>query len=514
VKQFMTRLILMWLTLVSCGSSIGYFNDDNIPQPKREFRAFWIVTLDNKDFPSRPNLHSEEQQTELTELIDYHHQKGMNAAIFQVRPSGDAFYKSPYEPWSEWLMGEQGKAPKPAYDPLAYAIEVCHDRNMELHAWLNPYRVAYHHEISDVSANRLLTQHPDWFVKYDNAIQFDPGIPEVRQHIIKVVMDVVHRYDIDGIHFDDYFYPYKKWGENFADDKTYQKYGQDFKNKDDWRRDNVNQLIETLHDSIQKVKSHVKFGISPIGVWRNKSKDYRGSASEVGQTCYDDLYADILKWMEKGWIDYVAPQLYWSIGHPRADYWTLSEWWANNSYRRHIYIGQAFYKIQNDTDKKWDNPTEILNQLKINRANDKILGSIFFRAKFLVQNPAKVTDLIYEKFYKFPALIPAMPWKDSTPPLTPQKFRSIRTKKRIILKWETPEPAQDGQVPSYYVIYRFEGEEKIDLNNTQKILTITKKNSYHELLLSKSNQPFTYVITSFDRLHNESEGASLTFGKK
>ena len=399
-------------------------------QPKREFRAFWIVTLDNKDFPSRPGLSVKEQQAEFIDLLDKHQKMGMNAAIFQVRPSADAFYNSQYEPWSEWLSGKQGIPPKPFYDPLEFVIEECHKRNMELHAWFNPFRTVYSTEVSDITYNHISKRRANWCLQYGKHSQLNPGLPEVRRYINDIVMDVVKRYDVDGVHFDDYFYPYKIYGKEFPDHQTFRKYARGFKNKGDWRRDNINQLIKMIHDNIQREKPHVKFGVSPIGVWRNKSEDPRGSATAVGQSSYDYLGADVLKWLKEGWIDYIAPQLYWSIGHARADYVTLTNWWSNNNFDRHLYIGQATYKINHDSDYRWKNPREMSNQLRINRNKPAILGSIFFRSKNLIDNELHFTDTLTQHFYNYPALIPTMPWKDNTPPSCPQGTQSNPQQKK------------------------------------------------------------------------------------
>ncbi len=476
--------------------------------PKREFRAFWIVTLDNKDFPSQPGLSNEMQQQEIQNILDFQKKQGMNAAIFQIRPSADAFYQSNIEPWSEWLMGTQGQAPSPIYDPLAFLIEECHKRNMELHVWLNPYRVVYNTELSDVKAQTLLKKHPDWLITYGKHSQLDPGLPQVRAYISSIIADVARRYDIDGVQFDDYFYPYKIWKKEFPDELTFRRYGQAFRDKNDWRRHNVNQLIKMVHDSLQQIKPHVKFGISPMGVWRNRSDDPRGSDTQAGQPSYDYLGADVLTWMQAGWIDYIAPQLYWSIGHPRADYATLVKWWRKHTYGRHLYIGQAFYKITQDEDKNWYKSSELPNQLRLNRSITEISGSIFFRTKNMMENPRGVTDSLRTQFYNKPALVPAMPWKDNIAPNAPRFLRKIRTHKRILLRWEAPQKAKDGEEASYYVVYRFEENENPDISSGKHIISIQKETQYIETIQA-SEKRYIYVITAIDRLHNESEATFI-----
>lgn len=505
-------LLLSFLMMEqSCEPQMASRPANSINQPKREFRAFWIVTLDNKDFPSRPGMQVAEMKAELREMLNYHQRQGMNAAIFQVRPCADAFYYSEIEPWSEWLSGRQGIAIRPFFDPLAFIVEECHQRNMEIHAWFNPYRAVFSVDKSDVHARHIVNRQPSWFIQYGNRKQFNPGIPAVRHYITSVVMDVVKRYDIDGVQFDDYFYPYKIYGKEFPDDQTFNYYGRSrFRNKSDWRRDNVDQLIKMVHDSIQRAKPYVKFGISPMGVWRNRSEDPRGSATSVGQSSYDYLGADVRKWLEQGWIDYVAPQLYWSVGHPRADYRALIDWWSANDFGRHIYIGQAFYKINNDADTRWRNPRELPKQLAINRKSPSIEGSIFFRARSLMDNTLAVTDTIKERFYPYPALIPPMPWKDATPPGKPQKLRIIRTKKRAVLKWEAPQTLSEQDRAAYYVIYRFKGNERIDLSQVENIISIQQENMYYESIETNNKLLHTYAVAAVDRLHNESEAVMVS----
>jgi uncharacterized lipoprotein YddW (UPF0748 family) len=501
---------LLALSISSCQSQNSAESYHNFPisHPKREFRGVWLVTLDNKDFPSKPGLSTQEQKKELIEILDFLQKRGINAIFFQVRPSGDAFYASKLEPWSEWLTGKQGQAPQPFYDPLAFLVAECHQRNMELHAWFNPFRASYHHEKSDVSANQWLKYRPHWFIDYDNKMHFNPGVPEVRQHILAVIMDVVRRYDIDGVHFDDYFYPYRKGNQEFPDDVTFQIYRRGFKNLNDWRRDNINLFIQATRDSIYASKPHVKFGISPLGVWRNQSEDARGSATFVGQSSYDHLGADAIKWLQEGWIDYIAPQLYWSIGHKRADYQILSRWWSENNFDRHLYIGQAFYKIEDhEGDQNWRKPSEFMNQMRINRSLHTIGGSIFFRTKSLMNNAKAMSDTLHQTFYKYPTLIPTMPWKDNTPPQMPQNVRSLRSPKRILLKWDMPEVAKDGQNAYYFVIYRFKPTEKVDISQSNRIIAIQKDRNFFEKIAKDAH--YTYVITAVDRLHNESSAAQI-----
>lgn len=471
---------------------------------KREFRAVWVTTLDNKDFPSRKGLSTQKQQEEIVQMIDFYHKKGFNAIVFQVRPAADAFYSSVHEPWSEWITGKQGEAPKPFYDPLAFMIEECHKRNMELHAWFNPYRTQFT-KYSNISARHISKLKPEWIVSYGGANQLNPGLPEVRQYIQTIVLDVVKRYDVDGIHFDDYFYPYKVGKEDFPDDQTFLTYKGYFTQKQDWRRENINLLIKSTSEAILKTKPHVKFGISPLGVWRNQKDDPKGSATAVGQTSYDYLGADVLKWLQNGWIDYVAPQMYWSIGHERADYKVLVEWWAKNSYKRHVYAGQASYKaVMRESDTRWLNRQELSKQMRLNRKHG-LQGSIFFRSKPLMRS--WVSDTLQRSFFKYPAIIPAMSWKDSIPPLPPDKPKLLRSRKRVVLSWLKSPKASDGQESQYYAIYKVPKDYTFDMSNPKYLMVIQKDLSWTDKAGEK--EAVRYFITSFDRLHNESTPVEL-----
>ena len=290
-------------------------------------RAVWIATIANIDWPSSATLSSGQQQKEFIELLDLCKIYNMNTVVFQIRPASDAFYASAFEPWSQWLTGKQGNRPDPYYDPLRFATTECHKRGIDLHVWINPYRA-----VSDVNVNRTSPQHisnihPEWFITYGKTKLFDPGLPQTREYVTKVVCDIVRRYDIDAIHMDDYFYPYRISGVEFPDDQSFIDYPRGFKasEREEWRRHNVDLIIQQLHDSIKAIKPWVEFGISPFGIWRNASKDPAGSNTKAGQTNYDDLYADILKWEKNQWIDYVTPQVYWEIGKETADYKIIAD---------------------------------------------------------------------------------------------------------------------------------------------------------------------------------------------
>ncbi|MEN9702457.1 MAG: hypothetical protein RIR55_1799 [Bacteroidota bacterium] len=372
-----------------------------------EFRGVWVATVVNIDWPSKAGLSNDLQKKEFIDLLEMHQKNGMNAIIMQVRPAGDAIYPSTLEPWSEYLTGKQGLPPSPFYDPLQFMIAETHKRGMEFHAWINPYRAVFNAKKSSIAPNHLTKTHPSWFVEYDNKQIFNPGLPEVWQHTNRVVRDLVSRYDIDAIHLDDYFYPYKVPGKEFNDEATYKKYSRGL-NKEDWRRSNCDTIIKQLSATIHNTKPGVQFGISPFGVWRNKSKDPSGSNTKAGVTNYDDLYADIMLWLQKGWIDYVIPQLYWEHGHPLADYDELVNWWNQHNYNRNLYIGHGVYRA--GSSLAWRNGSEIPYQIKQLRTLKNTRGSAYFSSVNFKNNPNHWNDSLQNNYYKKPALQPTMPW--------------------------------------------------------------------------------------------------------
>lgn len=394
--------------------------------PAFEFRGVWVATVENIDWPSRKGLSVEQQKAEFIHLLEEHQRNGMNAIVMQVRPAADAFYPSPYEPWSEYITGKQGVAPTPFYDPLAFMIEETHKRGMEFHAWLNPYRAVFNIRTSSVSPTHITKQHPEWFINYGTTKYFNPGLPQVREFVVKVVKDIVTRYDVDGIHMDDYFYPYRITGREFPDQKAYLKYGNGLK-KDDWRRSNCDSLVKQVYMAIHAIKPTVKFGISPFGVWRNKADDPDGSNTRAGTSCYGDLYANVLLWLQNGWIDYVAPQLYWEKGHRLCDYDTLLDWWAEHAYDRHLYIGHGIYRANEILHTRsftgiapaWRNKNELPNEIRDLREYEAVQGSVYFSSVDLLKNPNGWQDSLRRNYYALPAIVPPMPWIDSIPPAKP-----------------------------------------------------------------------------------------------
>lgn len=477
-----------------------------LAQPKYEFRGVWIATVNNIDWPQAGLTDPEKQKADYIRLLDLHQRNGMNAMIVQIRPAADAFYPSQYEPWSQWLTGQQGKPPSPYYDPLQFMIEETHKRGMEFHAWLNPYRAVHHIGQSSVAPNHISRVHPEWFLTYGDKKYFDPGNKEAQAFVIKVVRDIVKRYDVDAIHMDDYFYPYRIPGKEFPDAASYNRSGSTL-SKDDWRRSNVDSIILALSKAIKEEKKMCRFGISPFSVWRNKDKDpLRGSDTRAGQTNYDDLYADILLWLQKGWIDYVTPQLYLEIGHDKIDYAKMLDWWSRNSYGRHVYIGHGIYRTY-ENHPKWKNPEELPNQIKLLRRYPNVQGSIYFSSKSFERNPNGWNDSLKNNYYQHTALLPPMRWIDNEKPWPPIVERSIINDSIIQLDVK-PDPRNSVEI-KYYVVYQYAADSHTEtFGNIPKYLSkiVVKPEGFQlKEILSSVHFSYRYVITAVGRNNNESE---------
>ncbi len=375
------------------------------PSP-REFRGVWIATVANIDWPTSSIAPFERQKEEFTKLLDYYKSLNFNAVIVQIRTAGDAFYPSEYAPWSRYLTGREGNKPNTPEDPLAWMIQEAHRRGLEFHAWMNPYRATMSLDTKILSAEHDYNKHRDWMIKYDTKYYYDPGRPEVKEHLVKIIKEVVQKYPIDAIHFDDYFYPYKVKNVSFGDAASFKKYGKPGQSLDDWRRDNVTQLIIEANNAIKSEKPWVQFGISPFGVWRNKDKDPSGSNTRAGQTNYDELYADVILWMQNKYIDYLIPQLYWSMDFNVASHRELVAWWSKNSYDTKIYIGNGPYKVRDNFDKAWDNPMEIPNQVGLSKITPNIDGNAYFSAKSMYIKNRDIAELLHKNHYATPAITP------------------------------------------------------------------------------------------------------------
>jgi uncharacterized lipoprotein YddW (UPF0748 family) len=472
--------------------------------PKREMRAVWIATVENIDWPSSSLLSSEAQKKELTGLLDIIKGYNLNTVILQIRPSADAFYESDLEPWSQWLTGTQGKAPEPFYDPLEFVIMECRLRGLDVHVWLNPYRAVRDTSFHKTAPGHVSNIHPDWVITYGATKYLDPALPQVRDHVAHVVSDIVRRYDIDAVHMDDYFYPYRIAGLEFPDDSSFSVFHGEYAadHRDDWRRNNVDRVIKQIHDSIKAIKPYVEFGISPFGVWRNADVDSSGSATTAGQTNYDDLFANVLKWQKEGWIDYVAPQLYWQIGMQAADYKILAEWWNRNTYGCQLYIGHGIYRLDPESNTEaWRSSDEIIKQIKLNRNLENIAGSIFYSAKFLRSNPLELRQNLMQEFYRYPAIPLVNSRVAGIIPGSPLHVAMNRKLFKIKLSW-----GKNSNTKTF-IIYRFSKGETHDFTDPANIFRVNSSTS----LQFRSNRStrltlYNYAITALSPTNIESGG--------
>jgi uncharacterized lipoprotein YddW (UPF0748 family) len=375
----------------------------------RELRGLWIASVANIDWPSKPGLPAAQQKQEYENLLDRAKATGVNAVFVQIRPTADSFYPSSLEPWSQYLTGTQGQ--DPGYDPLKFLVSQAHQRDLEFHAWFNPYRISLQGDVTKLAPNHPARLHPDWVVAYGGQLYYNPGIPAVRQFVEKVILDTTRRYDIDGVHFDDYFYPYPVAGQAFPDQATYARYGGRFSTIADWRRNNVNQLISELSSRIHAMKPWIAFGVSPFGIWRDARTDPTGSDTQGGVHDYDDLYADTRTWIRNRWVDYIAPQLYWPVGYTIADYGKLLPWWAHEVAGTGVslYIGQAVYKIGTASPAAWLDPNEMPRHVALDRATPGVNGDILYNTTTLLANPLGFADRLRTDLYAAPAIVPVRP---------------------------------------------------------------------------------------------------------
>lgn len=528
---------------------------------KREVRGTWIATVINLDWPPSPSWTVSQKKSNLKDKLQSIKEQGINTVYFQVRTEGDALYDSEYEPWSKYLTGEEGTAPDPYWDPLQFAIEETHKLGMELHAWLNPYRAmrtipddftqkTIPAEDEDVDPSLLpflqkeysadfkekLTgtterdslhvsnKHPEWLLVSNNKIAiFDPGLPEVMDYNLMIVMDIVNRYDVDGIHFDDYFYPYppnhmaSSSLNNQLDDSTFIKYPRGFVDKNNWRRNNINIFVNMVYDSIQTVKPWVKFGISPFGIWRPSNPP-----GIVGLDAYNDIYADALAWLDSASVDYLVPQLYWAFGGGQ-DFAKLSDWWADqvSTRDRHLYAGHGLYRSDASTfSGSLFSAGEVPRQVQYTRDNQDISGSIFFRLKNLTNHSSKgFKDSLITNYYRKPALIPRMGWKDTVASASPTNLVfSIDSEQsnKIHLSWDRPEDdiaaktiTEQGDTLLRYAVYRVDAastpNELEEIENPENLIAITGETSYTDIAEPSSTDNYYYFVTALDRNHNESE---------
>ncbi len=459
----------------------------NLPRPEREFRAAWIATVDNIDFPSKRDLSISEQKAELIRDLDLAQKLKLNAVIFQVRPMCDAIYKSNIEPWSEYLTGEMGKPQ--SFDPLEFVVAEAHKRGILVHAWFNPYR-AYHPSAKTVSDNHISKRRPDLVRSYGQYLWLDPTDLEVQKYSLSVVLDVVKRYDIDGVHFDDYFYPYIEKDAagkdiEFPDDKNWQAYqaGGGKLGRSDWRRMHVNNFIQAVGREVKRIKPQMMYGISPFGIWQPMPE-----LGIEGFNSYEGLYADSKKWLQDGTVDYFVPQLYWETARRAQSYPILLEWWkSQNTKKRHVWPGLATYRIGRNAD--WTSG-ELLNQINLTRKADETRGAVHFSYKSLRNDLGGVQRALTDGPYKHHALIPVSPWIRSPKPVSP-RVSFVRSKDLVKAEWSE----RGGRKAFWFVVYAQDKD-----GWSYSILPSTERS----IALSADRKIKKVVVKSVDRLGNES----------
>lgn len=489
----MKKILLLLLFIYNIGvfAQLG-------PMPKREFRGTWIQCI-NGQFQG---LTPQQMQANLTHQLDICQAAGINAVMFQVRGEADALYQSSYEPWSRFLTGVQGR--NPGWDPLAWMVEQCHKRNMEIHAWINPFR-AKTKGTSQLAETHPYNLHPERFFAYDGLLIFNPGLDVNQRYICSVAQDIVSRYDIDGLHIDDYFYPYPVAGVPIPDQQTFRDHPNGFRDIADWRRFNVNSFIEMLYETVHSTKPWVKFGVSPFGIYHNAKTGDRIPGSETrGLQNYDDLYADVLFWIHKGWVDYVVPQVYWEIGHSAADYERLVNWWGRYAAQRPLYIGQDVERSVRALDPQNHTRNQQAPKLQQARTTRGVKGNCYWYSAALVGNEGNYAYELQEDYHLFPALQPSMPFIDDKAPGKPSKLKALWMPDGYYLFWTAPKAKNEMDRARQYAVYCFAKGEKVNITTPEHLLGITNKPMF-KLPYKHGQQKFTYVVTALDRLQNESK---------
>ena len=458
-------------------------------QPKREFRGAWIQCV-NGQFKG---IGTEVMQKTLTYQLDELQKDGCNVIIFQVRPECDALYESQLEPWSYYLTGQQGQAPQPYWDPLAWMITQCHKRGMELHAWINPYRAKTKVAHTN-AANHVVERHPERCFQYDGLTLLNPALKENRDYICDVVRDILQRYDVDGLHIDDYFYPYPVAGVAIPDAADFQANANGFTDRNDWRRDNVNQFIRQLYETIRDTKPWVKFGVSPFGIYRNKKSDPDGSNTN-GLQNYDQLYADVMLWVDKGWVDYCVPQIYWEIGNKAADYDELIHWWDRHCKNTTLVIGEDVERTA-----KFN---QLARKMMLHAELPNVKGTVLWYAKAAVDNVGNYGTQLRNLYWRYPALQPTMKNIDRKAPKKPRKVKAIDVDGQQVLFWTAPKGSGWKDEAVRYAVYRFDQGERVNLDDASKLVTITGETHY-ELPAGAPGSRQVYAVTALDRMQNES----------
>ena len=464
------------------------------PEIPREFRAAWVATVDNIDWPSSKTLSADQQRAEMIKILDTAVAMKLNAIVFQVRPACDALYPSKLEPWSEYLTGLQGRAPNPNYDPLEFAVAEAHARGLELHCWFNPYRAGHPAQKGPYAKSHIRNRHPEIVKPYGRYLWLDPGEPEVQRHSLAVIRDVVHRYDIDGVHIDDYFYPYPEKGQDFPDDPSYNRYRDSGGNlsRGDWRRENVNSFVENLYKTIKAEKKWVKLGISPFGIYRPGYPE----SIKAGVDQYAELYADCKKWLNEGWCDYLSPQLYWPIAQKAQSYPVLLDWWLTQNFKgRHIWPGLYTSRLGTEEGKSWP-IKEVLDQIKLTRERPGATGEVHFSMKVFLQNRQNVVSVLGDGIYSHRSLVPASPWLGEKGPAVPK----VSAKKGDDGKWTLEMKSGNRDAVRFYTIRVKLGRWLEPRITSNKTLTLS---------LDPTLTPDLISVTAVDRAGNQSEAKTL-----
>lgn len=499
----MKNKLLLLIAILCFPYNVSSFNVQRSTfNVKREFRGAWIQCV-NGQFKG---IGTETMQRTLTYQLNELQKDGCNAIIFQVRPECDALYESDLEPWSYYLTGVQGEKPNPYWDPLQWMIDECHRRGMELHAWINPYRAKTKSPHQN-AANHVIVRHPEWTFDYDGLTLLNPAYKECRDYICDVVKDIVERYDVDGLHIDDYFYPYPVAGVEIPDEAQYRAAPNGMKNRDDWRRYNVNMFIQQVYETIHATKPWVKFGVSPFGIYRNQKSDPNGSKTN-GLQNYDQLYADVLLWDANGWMDYCVPQLYWEIGNKAADYDELIHWWNRHLTRTPLYIGEDVERTVKYPDLTNKSQHQLAAKMALHAELPRIQGTVLWYAKAAVDNVGNYGTLLRNNYWRMPALQPLMPHIDKKAPKAPRKLKVVRMDDgEHVLFWMPPKGKGWQDEAASYVVYRFEKGEPINIDDPSKIVKVTTDCLY--MIPAGQSGRFTYVVTALDRMQNESKIAKV-----
>ena len=471
--------------------------------PKREFRGAWMQCVNGCYLGKSMS----QIRTMMRNQLDALKRAGINAIFFQVRPEGDALYKSNFEPWSRFLTGQQGTPPEDGWDPLLWMIDQCHSRGMECHAWINPYRMKTK-TTNELAVTHPAIKHPDWIVKYGDLFILNPALKQARDYTCIIAQDIIENYDVDGIHIDDYFYPYPETGIIFDDERFFKQDNRGFSDIADWRRDNVNLLVKQLHEMVRHVKPWVKFGISPFGIYRNDKSGVNskfGSATN-GLQNYDQLYADVVKWQQEGWVDYIIPQVYWNFGNKAADYGILLNWWNDYCNNRPVFIGQDIERTVKEEDPNNPGHHQMEAKYDLQRKLPHIQGSCQWYAAAVEQNPGNYATVLEQKYHRFAALQPEMKFISAKKPAKPKGLKVETNGKLTTLKWNKDNAKDEMKRAIWYVVYDFKTGQEINIGDPTHIRTITRDNS---VTLAGDFSSHTIVLTALNHIHNESKPAII-----